>query len=94
MQQVARKTGTLEGIGKEPELYKMRFSKAEEKLRNDTWIILCRNFFQKFVSETDTVLDIGAGDGHFSKNIKAKRRIALDLSPHVEELNTLELKLS
>lgn len=73
-----------EGTGHhEQEIYTRRFSPAEEATRKVTWEVLCRDFFQQFISPSDVVVDIGAGDGHFLKNIQAARRIAVDLSPHV-----------
>lgn len=74
------------GVGRECEIYGSRFSSAEDRTRATTWEVLVQDFLQKFVSPGDTVVDIGAGDGHFIKNIKAARRVAVDLSPHVKEL--------
>ena len=75
-----------EGIGAENDIYTKRFSSTEEETRRRVWEILCEDFLSQYVSPNDTVVDIGAGDGHFIKNIKAKRRIAVDLSPHALEL--------
>ncbi len=69
------------------EIYTKRFSDRVEKIREITWEVLCEEFFQSYVSFDDIVVDIGAGDGHFIKNIRAARRIAVDISEHV---NTLE----
>src|SRR5262249_15880425 len=71
-----------EGVGVEEDIYTKRFTSTQEETRRITWQVLCRDFLQQYVSENDVVVDIGAGDGHFLKNIKARRRIAVDLSPH------------
>jgi SAM-dependent methyltransferase len=75
-----------EGVGLEQEIYKKRFSSNEEAARNATWKVLVPKFFQRFVGRNSTVVDLGAGDGHFITNIVASTRIAVDLSPHVLEL--------
>lgn len=75
-----------EGIGKESDIYTSRFSSSEEVTRQATWRVLTSEFLQQFVPADGTVLDIGAGDSLFLKNIKAKRRIAVDLSEHVHAL--------
>lgn len=59
-------------------IYINRFSDTERKARNTIWRILCRNFFQKFISEKDTVVDMGAGLCEFINFIKAGKKIAID----------------
>lgn len=75
-----------EGIGKELEIYTSRFSDEQEKLRDVTWDVLVEDFFSKYIKPEDVILDIGAGDGLFLKKIKANKKIAVDLSSHVREL--------
>lgn len=77
---------TSTGTGRESLIYTKRFSTAEDATRLATWRILVSEFFSKFIHPYDTVIDLGAGDGNFIKNVKAHRRIAIDLSPHVREL--------
>ncbi|MFN8392662.1 MAG: class I SAM-dependent methyltransferase [Bdellovibrionota bacterium] len=77
----------VEGVGVENEIYTKRFTSEQEATRKKTWEVLCRDFFQSYVTPNDVVVDIGAGDGYFLKNIKARRKIAVDLSPHVNELS-------
>jgi SAM-dependent methyltransferase len=86
-------TQEKQGVGKESLIYGQRFSAAEEHTRNLVWEVLVRNFFQNFVGAGDTVVDIGAGDGQFIKRIRAGRRIAVDLSPHVNELRTADVEV-
>lgn len=76
-----------QGVGKEATLYTQRFSSLQDRTRQATWSVLCKSFFQKFVSPNATVVDVGAGDGLFITNINASRKIAVDLSSHVKELS-------
>jgi len=61
-------------------LYRLRFKKDIE-LRNQIWSVLCKNFFQKYIRNSDTVCDIGAGYCEFINNIHARVKIAIDLNP-------------
>jgi SAM-dependent methyltransferase len=62
------------------ELYKIRFSTEELPRKNAIWQTLCKNFFQKYVKPSDTVVDIACGYGEFLNNIQAKRKLAIDLN--------------
>ena len=59
------------GTGKEQEIYTKRFSDAQERTREATWKVLCHDFLQRFVGDDKVVVDLGAGDGNFIKNISA-----------------------
>ena len=83
---IASKRMQQGGIGKEQVIYTQRFSAEEEVARDLTWDVLVTEFFQHYISPDDTVIDVGAGDGLFIKKIKARRRIAVDLSEHVQAL--------
>lgn len=65
-------------------LYSNRFG-SEEVQRTDLWQVLCSEYFQRFVPESSTVLDVAAGHCEFINNIKAARRLAVDLNPDVQE---------
>ena len=82
-----------EGIGKENVIYTQRFSESEQKTREATWKVLCQDFFSRYVSTESVVIDIGAGDSLFLKNIKAKKKIAVDLSKHVFELESFGVEV-
>jgi len=66
------------------EQYQARFSKIEP-YRDGLWKILTKNFFQRYINESDRVLDLGAGWGEFINNINAKEKIALDLNPDTKD---------
>jgi len=81
------------GVGKENTIYTQRFSEKEQLLRQTTWRVLCKDFFSKYVSSDATIIDVGAGDSLFLKNIEAKRKIAVDLSDHVVELEKFNVEV-
>ena len=81
-----------QGTGKEATLYTERFSSEQDQMRNETWQVLCKSFFQKFINPNSTVVDVGAGDGLFIKHINATRKIAIDLSSHVNALSSLGIE--
>jgi SAM-dependent methyltransferase len=81
------------GIAKENSIYRTRFNDHEELVREKNWKILCSSFFQKYVAEDSVLLDLGAGDGKFIRNIKAKRKIVVDRSPHVLELKGSDIEV-
>ncbi|WP_305907129.1 methyltransferase domain-containing protein [Methylomarinum sp. Ch1-1] len=51
---------------------------AYDDRRELLWKTLCESYFQNLVSEDASVLELGAGYGHFINNIQCKRRIAID----------------
>ncbi len=62
-------------------VYSHRFSQAELLRRRAIWRVLCQDFFQRYVPEESTLLDLGAGYCEFINQIKAARKIAVDLNP-------------
>lgn len=60
------------------QLYKTRFEDLYQK--NRIWQVLCRYFFQKFISKESVVVDIAAGYCEFINNIQAKEKIAFDIN--------------
>src|SRR4051812_24268867 len=61
-------------------LYEARFSEEDRHKKDGVWKVLCRSFFQRYIRETDTVMDVGAGLGEFLRHIRCKQRIAVDVS--------------
>ena len=68
----------MDGLGK---LYAFRFPPGTQARREAIWRVLCKHFLQRYVLETDTVLDIACGSGEFIRNIRAGRRIGVDINP-------------
>jgi SAM-dependent methyltransferase len=62
-------------------LYKNRFPEQELARKNAVWKIIVSKFLQSFIRPTDTVVDVACGYGEFINNIKASRKIAIDLNP-------------
>jgi SAM-dependent methyltransferase len=66
-------------------LYDRRFG-AELRARKDSlWKVLCEDFFQRYVSERDTVVDLGAGYCEFINHIRAGHKFAVDLNDDTPE---------
>ena len=63
------------------ESYKIRFAEEELPRKNAIWQVICRDFLSRFVREGDTVVDVACGHGEFINNIRAGRKIAVDLNP-------------
>jgi hypothetical protein len=47
--------------------------------RETLWRSLYNFYLKRWIGEDDCVLELGAGYGHFINNVKARRRIALDM---------------
>lgn len=73
-------------------IYQRRFE-IEIEFRKKMWQVLCCNFFQKFIPLDAVVLEIAAGYCEFINNIKAKRKIALDLNPDVKKYAKEEVEV-
>ncbi len=67
-------------------LYRNRFSAEARRARERVWQVLCRHYFQRYVRESDTVLDLGCGFGEFTRFIRARRKIAVDVNRDVAAL--------
>lgn len=73
-------------------IYADRFDKNVDK-RNVMWKILCKDYFQKFIKDTDTVLDLAAGYCEFINNIKCKQKIAVDLNATTKKMANKDVKV-
>ena len=74
------------------QIYHRRLGKDIE-FRKEMYHVLCSEFFQKYIPENAVVLDIAAGYCEFINNIKAKKRIALDLNPDVKQFAGKDVKV-
>ena len=61
-------------------IYGRRFDEHIE-YRDKVWKILTANFFSRYVSAQDRVLDLGCGYGEFINNIRCASKIAMDMNP-------------
>jgi ubiquinone/menaquinone biosynthesis C-methylase UbiE len=64
-------------------LYQFRFSEDDRAQKDEIWRVLCEEYFQKYVGDDDTVLDIACGFGEFIRYIRAGTKIAIDLNAAV-----------
>jgi SAM-dependent methyltransferase len=62
-------------------LYRERFTEEDLEFKRRMWAVLCDRVFQRYVSTTDTLLDLGAGSCEFTNAIRAGHKIAVDLNP-------------
>jgi SAM-dependent methyltransferase len=60
-------------------IYCARFPEADRASKAAIWEVLCRHFFQNYITEADVVLDLGPGFGEFLRHIRCGRRIAVDI---------------
>lgn len=60
------------------QVYRERFSDVEK--RKVLWKILTEEFFQKYVSKNDIVLDVPCGYGEFINSVKCKKKFAVDIN--------------
>lgn len=74
-------------------LYDKRFTTYERVRKTQLWRILCDDFLQQFVKQTDTVLDVGAGQCEFINNIHAEKKIALDMNDDVKKFAHKDVKI-
>ena len=72
------------------QIYEKRFS-GHENYRNRVWKILIKEFFIKWISSTDHILDLGCGYGEFINNAKCEVRHAMDLNPKTRSLMDKEI---
>jgi SAM-dependent methyltransferase len=63
------------------DLYRIRFEADLLPRKREIWRVICADFLQRYVRPTDTVVDIACGYGEFLNNIRAARKIAVDLNP-------------
>ena len=72
------------------QIYENRFSR-HEKYRNRIWKTLVNEFFSKWISSTDHILDLGCGYGEFINSTKCDVRHAMDLNLKTKSLLDKEI---
>lgn len=76
------------------ELYRIRFEEAGLPRKNEIWKVICHDYLQKFISSTDTVVDVACGYGEFINNISAARKIAADLNTDTNKYLASDVQFS
>lgn len=62
-------------------LYRHRFDDRSREAKQRLWRVLVRSFFQKWVSPSSAVLDLGCGFGEFLNHLRCARRAGVDVNP-------------
>src|SRR5689334_22277704 len=65
-------------------IYDSRFAPVKS-YRKCVWGVLVTHFFQKLVSDTGAVFDLGCGYGEFINAIKARLKYGMDLNPNAKQ---------
>jgi SAM-dependent methyltransferase len=74
---------TLDATQLDPrEVYRRRFD-ADAVFRRAMWGVLCRDCFQRFIPEDAHVLEVAAGYCEFINQIRAARKIAVDINEDI-----------
>lgn len=73
-------------------IYADRFDKDIVK-RNVMWKVLCKDYFQKYIKTSDTVVDLAAGYCEFINNINCKTKIAVDLNEKTKQMANPDVKV-
>jgi SAM-dependent methyltransferase len=63
------------------QLYRHRFPEHMRARRRAVWKILCRQWFARYISPADKVLEVGGGYCEFINNIEASERVVVDINP-------------
>ena len=62
-------------------IYRNRLGARDLDNKRILWGVLVKDYLQKYVPATGTVVDLGAGNCEFINEVRALRRIAVDLNP-------------
>lgn len=62
-------------------IYDRRFN-GDQEYRNRVWKVLVEHFFNSYIPQNGTLLDLGCGYGQFINHVNSGRRLAMDLNPH------------
>jgi len=62
-------------------IYDRRFDSGARHEKDAVWRAIVEGYLQRWVADTDTVLDIGCGFGEFLNHVRCARRIGVDLNP-------------
>jgi SAM-dependent methyltransferase len=62
-------------------IYRDRFEQTGLERRDRVWKVLCDAYFNRCVPPGATILELACGYGEFINNIRAARKLAVDLNP-------------
>lgn len=75
------------------DIYQTRYSREAKRKKEAIWKVLCSDFLQKFVLDSDSVLDIAAGHCEFINNIRCKEKFALDIDRRIKKYAHQEVRV-
>src|SRR5216683_181175 len=73
-------------------IYKRRFT-PDLASRQQMWRVLCKGFFQRFVPDTATLLEVGAGYCEFINTIRAGAKVAVDMNPDTRHYDNPDVRV-
>jgi SAM-dependent methyltransferase len=68
------------------QLYANRWTERERSAKSQLWKVLYDSFLSRYVPADGAVLDIAAGYCDFINNVRAARRVAIDLNPEMARM--------
>jgi hypothetical protein len=71
---------SAQSAGELQNIYEKRFA-GTLAYRKKIWNVLVHDFFQKYVSPDDAVVDLGCGYGEFINTVQCAKKFAMDLNP-------------
>lgn len=74
-------------------IYRVRYDRKSEEVKNRIWQVLCENYLQQFVDAQDWVLDVAAGHCEFINNIRCKRKFAVDIDSRIKKYASEEVAI-
>lgn len=66
-------------------MYRLRFPEEELLLKEKLWKILINEFIQKYIRDSDTVLDLGGGECLFINNVRCGKKYVVDLNNDIKK---------
>jgi SAM-dependent methyltransferase len=66
-------------------MYRYIFPEEELEGKEKLWKILINEILQKYIKESDTVLDIGGGQCLFINNVRCEKKYVIDLNTDVKK---------
>lgn len=61
-------------------IYRQRFT-SQLAQRRQVWQVLVERYFQSFIPQNSSVLDLGCGYGEFINQVRATKKYGMDLNP-------------
>jgi SAM-dependent methyltransferase len=73
-------------------IYEQRFEQSRF-YRSRVWRTLVQNHFQKYINQSDVVLDLGCGYGDFINQVRCGKKYGMDLNPDARNYLSSDVEL-